>query len=98
MDPKAALEKAIALAGTQTAFAAALGPTIKTGHVYHWLKQGRLPAEHCPIVEEVFGVRCEELRPDVAWGVLRNRAPGDNPQGRPCIDVAAPAPAAQEAA
>lgn len=74
MDPKAALERAIANAGTQTAFAAALGPTIKTGHVYHWLKQGRLPAEHCPIVEEAFGVPCEELRPDVRWEVLRATA------------------------
>lgn len=70
-DPKGALERAIEAAGSQTAFAAAIGPEIKTGHVYHWLKVGKLPAEHCPLIESAFGVTCEELRPDVAWGVVR---------------------------
>lgn len=33
----------------------------------------RVPAEKCPEIERVTGgaVRCEELRPDVGWDVLR---------------------------
>jgi DNA-binding transcriptional regulator YdaS (Cro superfamily) len=71
MTPKDALQEAVAKAGSQTAFAAAIGPEIRTGHVYHWLKAGRLPVEHCPLVEAAFGVRCEDLRPDVKWELLR---------------------------
>ena len=35
-----------------------------------------IPAEHCPAIERATGgaVRCEELRPDVAWSVLRATA------------------------
>lgn len=32
----------------------------------------RIPAEQCPKIEEITGIRCEELRPDVRWDVLRN--------------------------
>lgn len=40
--------------------------------VQSWLKN-RVPAEHCPSIERATAgaVRCEELRPDVDWGVLR---------------------------
>lgn len=33
----------------------------------------RIPAEYCPRIEAATNglVRCEDLRPDVAWGVLR---------------------------
>lgn len=33
-----------------------------------------VPAERCPNIEKATGgaVRCEELRPDVDWGYLRN--------------------------
>ncbi|MDN4590239.1 transcriptional regulator [Xenophilus aerolatus] len=33
----------------------------------------RVPAERCPDIERATGgaVRCEDLRPDVAWDVLR---------------------------
>ena len=45
------------------------------GHatVYQWTKT-RVPAERCPSIEAATGglVRCEELRPDVQWQVLRN--------------------------
>jgi DNA-binding transcriptional regulator YdaS (Cro superfamily) len=74
MTPKEALERAIEAAGSQTAFAAAIGPEIKTGHVYHWLKSGRLPLEHCPIIEAAFGVSCEDLRPDFRWELVRQSA------------------------
>lgn len=42
------------------------------GAVNQWKKQ--VPAEVCPEIERLTGVRCEELRPDVAWGVLREPA------------------------
>lgn len=43
--------------------------------VQSWLRN-RVPAEYCPLIErETDGaVRCEELRPDVAWDVLREQA------------------------
>lgn len=42
------------------------------GHstIYQW-KQTRVPADYCPDIEAITGVRCEELRPDVNWAVLR---------------------------
>ena len=63
------LERAIHEAGGPTNLAKALG---LSGHavIYQW-KQNRVPAEHCPDVEALTGVRCEELRPDVNWAVLR---------------------------
>lgn len=46
----------------------------KRGVVNHW--KTRVPAEVCPEIERVTkgAVRCEELRPDIAWGVLREKA------------------------
>ncbi|MBN9410856.1 MAG: helix-turn-helix domain-containing protein [Burkholderiales bacterium] len=43
--------------------------------VQSWVKT-RVPAEHCPAIERVTNgqVRCEDLRPDVAWDVLRMQA------------------------
>lgn len=37
----------------------------------------QVPAEHCPTIERVTGgaVRCEDLRPDIDWAVLRGAAP-----------------------
>jgi DNA-binding transcriptional regulator YdaS (Cro superfamily) len=49
------------------ALATKLGRSRQT--LNHWKK--RIPAEACPDIERLTGVRCEELRPDVAWGVLR---------------------------
>jgi DNA-binding transcriptional regulator YdaS (Cro superfamily) len=63
------LDRAIEIAGGMTKMAKALG---LSGHavVYQW-RQTRVPAEKCPDVEALTGVRCEELRPDVNWAVLR---------------------------
>jgi DNA-binding transcriptional regulator YdaS (Cro superfamily) len=48
-----------------------------------WKARGNVPAEHCPTIERATRVKatekgdpslvvtCEELRPDVAWSVLR---------------------------
>ena len=44
------------------------------GHatVFQWRKT-RVPAERCPQIEQATNglVRCEDLRPDVRWDVLR---------------------------
>lgn len=54
-----------------------------------WKSRGNVPAEHCPAIERATGgkVRCEELRPDVAWEVLRLQ-----------VDEATPAPETAKAA
>lgn len=46
--------------------------------VSSWATGNRqVPAERCPEIEEATGgmVRCEELRPDVNWAVLRKAKP-----------------------
>ena len=40
----------------------------------NWKQRG-IPAEYCPRIEALTGVRCEDLRPDVQWSVLRNTTP-----------------------
>lgn len=71
------LERAIRLADGMTALVKKLnerGKDIK-GHatVYQW-KQSRVPSDYCPDIEAITGVKCEELRPDVNWSVLRGGA------------------------
>jgi len=51
---------------------------VKAPTVSQWVSGKRpIPAERCPQIEEVTGgiVRCEVLRPDVNWAVLRGRCP-----------------------
>ena len=36
----------------------------------NWKQRG-IPAERCPDIEALTGIKCEELRPDVNWSVLR---------------------------
>jgi DNA-binding transcriptional regulator YdaS (Cro superfamily) len=59
--------------------AAALGVT---GHavIYQW-KKTRVPADRCPDVEQLTGVRCEDLRPDVNWAVVRGGSVESTKQG-----------------
>ena len=64
-----ALETAIDKAGGITALARLLG--LRSHGVVHQWRITRVPAEHCPAIEGHTGVRCEELRPDVNWSVLR---------------------------
>jgi DNA-binding transcriptional regulator YdaS (Cro superfamily) len=68
------LDRAIRLCGGITKMAALLG--LKSHSVVHQWRLNRVPAEHCPAIErETRGqVKCEELRPDVAWSVLREQA------------------------
>jgi DNA-binding transcriptional regulator YdaS (Cro superfamily) len=69
-----ALQRAIDQLKGPTAFASAIGVSDSAPHM--WKKRGRVPAEYCPAIERATGgaVRCEELRPDVAWDVLREQA------------------------
>lgn len=89
------IERAIEKVGSASALAAAL--QVSAAAVGQW-KSGerRIPAERCPEIERATGgaVRCEDLRPDVAWDVLRMQA------GEVVGDVvaeAAPAGAAPQA-
>lgn len=76
-----ALEHAIAVLGGITKFAAALD--LNSHATAHQWRSNRVPAEQCPRIEALTRdvarekvdptliVTCEELRPDVAWSVLR---------------------------
>jgi len=74
-DQKTPIIKAIEIAGGVTKFAKAMTPSgLSRMTVYLWKKPGgRVPAEYCPDIERLTGVKCEELRPDVAWWVLRGK-------------------------
>jgi len=70
------IEKAIAEAGSASSLAKAIGVPIQS--VTFWRKgERRVPADYCPEIERFTAghVRCEDLRPDVNWGVLRGTAP-----------------------
>jgi DNA-binding transcriptional regulator YdaS (Cro superfamily) len=69
------VDLAAEVVGSQAALASVLGVT--RAAVSQWKDEGRkVPAEHCPVIERATGgrVRCEDLRPDVAWNVLRDQA------------------------
>jgi DNA-binding transcriptional regulator YdaS (Cro superfamily) len=70
----AALDRAIKCVGTVSEFADLVGACASAPSM--WRLRGRVPAEHCPTIERITGraVRCEELRPDVDWHVLRETA------------------------
>ncbi|RST54125.1 transcriptional regulator [Variovorax sp. DXTD-1] len=69
------IRKACEVLGSQTALAKALEVT--PAAVNQWISGARpIPAEKCPAIERATKgqVRCEDLRPDVAWDVLRMQA------------------------
>lgn len=73
MTPQEALDKAVAKLGSMRALAEPLGVT--KGAVSQWKLPGRhIPAEHCPSIEKLTegDVRCEQLRPDVEWAIVRS--------------------------
>ena len=78
--------------GGPTAVARMLG--IKPPSVIGWA--GRIPSERCPDIERGTEGKamCEELRPDVRWQRVAD-PDWPHPLGRPCIDVATPAPVKQ---
>lgn len=63
--------------GSQSALADLLGVT--KAAVSQWKQEGRkVPAEHCPLIERETSARgrpvtCEQLRPDIAWDVVRGQ-------------------------
>lgn len=70
---------AIQGAGGPAKVAAAVGCTVQA--VCFWRDGKRtLPAEVCPTLERLTqgAVRCEDLRPDVDWSVLRTPVPEAN--------------------
>lgn len=75
--PLAALERAIViLEGPSSAGRLLLARPGAHQVVQAW-RRTRVPAEYCPLIERETRARgqvvlCEELRPDVAWGVVRN--------------------------
>lgn len=61
--------------------------------ISQWLGEGGLPPpDRCPAIERATDGRmtCEALRPDINWQRVPDPA-WPHPDGRPCIDVAAPA-------
>ena len=52
----------------RAAIALKLGVTQQT--LTNWKQRG-IPADKCPDIEQATGIKCEELRPDVNWAVLR---------------------------
>lgn len=90
--PQQAARRAVALLGGPVSAARKL--QVKGGRhqtVQSWLRT-RVPAEYCPRIERETDRRvlCEQLRPDVEWGVLRD-TDWTHPHGRACTDVTAPA-------
>jgi DNA-binding transcriptional regulator YdaS (Cro superfamily) len=67
--------------GRQSSLARAIGADSQL--VWQWARGMRqVPADRCPAIERATGgeVRCEELRPDVEWSVLRTPLPADAEQ------------------
>lgn len=67
---KTGIDKAIEKAGSQVKLAAAIGA--KQQMVAYWKKTGIVSdAGMCAAIEQVTGVRCEELNPNEDWVTLR---------------------------
>jgi DNA-binding transcriptional regulator YdaS (Cro superfamily) len=83
--PVDALNRAISAVKTQSALAAGLtaaskargGEEVTAARIWNWVNRDKkAPAEFCPDIEDLTGVRCEDLAPDVNWAVLRkNKKP-----------------------
>lgn len=67
------IEKAVAHLGGNSECVRQLGVSWKA--FPQWLGQGFVPAEYCPRIEQLTGVRCEELNDRVDWSLIRGTAP-----------------------
>lgn len=68
LTPQQALEKAVEIAGGQTALAKLLPPKTKQQHVWNWINRlGACPQNKALLIETVLGKRVtkEQLRPDL---------------------------------
>jgi DNA-binding transcriptional regulator YdaS (Cro superfamily) len=74
--------KACAAVGGVSALAGLLRVTPPT--VSQWISGRRqITALRCPAIELATGVPCEQLRPDVQWGLLRGTAENADVAGEP---------------
>jgi len=66
------LQRAINLMGGLKVAQERLG--VNTYQALQQWRVNRVPAEYCPAIEDATdgAVRCEDLRPDINWAVLRN--------------------------
>jgi DNA-binding transcriptional regulator YdaS (Cro superfamily) len=74
MEALSPIEAAAEIVGSQVELARLLGVTKSA--VNQWKGPDRqVPAEHCPVIERLTRgrVRCEQLRPDIEWAVVRGR-------------------------
>jgi hypothetical protein len=51
------------------------------GVIGQWLRNG-VPARYCPDIEELTGVSCERLCPEVRWSIVRDRRKGARQQAQ----------------
>lgn len=58
-----AIQRAVEIAGNQSALARALEVTPQA--VQQWVDEDRVPARRCRPIEEITGVSVHELRPDI---------------------------------
>ena len=75
MNETEALDKAIHVAGGVTSLARLIGITQPAVSMWR-MRKSKIPPEHCLSIEMITAglgsvVRCEYLRPDVRWQVLR---------------------------
>lgn len=80
MTPTEALQEAINRVGAKaelcrliTAGMPGREKPVVGANLYGWLKNGT-PADYCPVIEKITGVRCEDLRPGTDWSQLRHGA------------------------
>lgn len=69
-----ALDRAVEAAGGKTALMRKLnerGWEIGSHNTINQWRVNGVPEKYCPDIEDLTGVRCEELCPDTNWTVLR---------------------------
>lgn len=77
--PVDALKQAVDFSGGQSSFASKLASRRNDGgvsqaQVWNWINRGNgAPATYCPDIEALTGIKCELLRPDTNWAVLRKQ-------------------------
>jgi DNA-binding transcriptional regulator YdaS (Cro superfamily) len=74
-----AIQLAISKVGTISDFARALDVTPQA--VCFWRDgKRRVPADKCPDIERLSGIRCEDLRGDVDWKFIRGTSVTTEPE------------------
>lgn len=73
-----AFDQAIDVAGGKTALMRKLndrGHSITSHNTISQWRENGTPDKYCPDIEDLTGVRCEQLSPKTNWAVLRGSAP-----------------------